>query len=218
MRVLVVEDDPGVGELLRDELEAQGYTVDWAQDGEEASALLALFPFDLMVLDVMLPIRDGFELTRALREERVGVPILMLTARDGVEDRVRGLELGADDYLVKPFHLAELRARVRALLRRAKGETSNTITVGRLKLDLEGHRIWFGSDEVSLSGTEYALLEFLVLHPDRYFDREALLERVWPGDTSISARTVDTYIRYLRRKLAEDAIETRRGIGYRLVG
>lgn len=218
MRVLLVEDDPGVGELVSEDLEAQGYAIDWARDGDEAFALIGLFPFDLIVLDVMLPGRDGFELTRALREERVRVPILMLTARDALEDRVQGLELGADDYLVKPFHLNELRARVRALLRRASGEASNTVTVGRITLDIGQHRVWFDGSELILSGTEYKLLEFLALHPDSFFDREALLERVWSGDAGVSSRTVDTYIRYLRRKLAEDAIDTRRGIGYRLVG
>lgn len=218
MRVLVVEDDPGVGELVRDELEAQGYRVDWATDGEEAASLVALFPFDLVVLDVMLPGRDGFDIAQALRGEGNGVPILMLTARDRVEDRVRGLELGADDYLVKPFHLTELRARVRALLRRSRGETSNSVSVGRVTLDLETRRVWFAGGEVRLSGTEWALLTFLALHANGYFDREALLERVWPGDTDTNPRSVDTYIRYLRRKLADDAIETRRGVGYRLVG
>ena len=218
MRVLVVEDDPGVGELVQEELAALGYAVDWAQNGDEALALADLFPFDLVVLDVMLPGRDGFEVTRRLRERRNSVPVLMLTARDAVEDRVQGLELGADDYLVKPFHLTELRARVRALLRRAGGEASNEVTVGRVKVDLKQQRAWFEESEVALSATEFALLEFLALNPDAYFSREMLLERVWPGDTGINPRSVDTYVRYLRRKLADEAIETRRGIGYRLVG
>ena len=218
MRLLVVEDNTGIGELVSEDLRDQGYAVDWAQDGDEALSLLASFPYDLIILDLMLPGTDGFGITRELRAKSEDVPILMLTARDAVEDRIRGLELGADDYLVKPFHLAELRARVLALLRRAKGGASNRATVGRCELDVWQKRVWFKGEELRLSGTEYALLEFLVLHPGGYFTRDELLERVWPGDTHVDSRTVDTYIRYLRRKLADSAIETRRGLGYRFRG
>ena len=218
MRILVVEDDKGVGKLVSEDLSDQGYAVDWAQDGDEAYSLLQSFPYDLLVLDVMLPGQDGFTLTRELRARKKSLPILMLTALDGLEDRVKGLQLGADDYLVKPFHLVELRARVHALLRRALGDGSNQVTVGRCVLDRSQRRAWFGGDELHLSGTEYALLEFLVLHPEGYFNRDELLEHAWPGETSVDPRTVDTYIRYLRRKLSDDAIETRRGLGYRLLG
>ena len=218
MRVLVVEDDPGIGSLVSEDLRDQGYAVDWAQDGDEGYALLSSFPYDLVVLDLTLPGRDGLSITRELRSRKVGVPILMLTARDAVADRVKGLELGADDYLVKPFHLAELRARVLALLRRAQGGGSNRLSVGRCEVDLSQKRVWFAGEEVRLSGTEYALLEFLALHPDGYFTRDNLLEHAWSGESSVDPRTVDTYIRYLRRKLSDDAIETRRGLGYRLLG
>lgn len=218
MRVLVVEDDLGVGELVTDELKGEGYAVDWAQDGDEALSLLADFPYDLVVLDIMLPGRDGFEVTKTLRDARQQVPVLMLTARDGVDDRVRGLEGGADDYLVKPFHLTELRARVRALLRRAHGEGGNEVVVGRLRLELSQKRAWWQDNEINLSGREYTLLEFLTLHAGGYYPREALLEHVWPGDAGIDPRTVDTYIRYLRRKLGDDAVETVRNLGYRFRG
>lgn len=218
MRVLVVEDDPGVGELVAETLRGEGYAVDWAQDGDEAFSLLADFPYDLVVMDIVLPGRDGFELTAALRGARQPVPVLMLTARDAVDDRVRGLEGGADDYLVKPFHLSELRARVRALLRRAHGEAGNEVRVGRLRLELEQRRVWWQDEEVALSGREYALLEFLALHAGGYYPREALLEHVWPGEASIDPRTVDTYIRYLRRKLGDDAVGTVRNLGYRFRG
>lgn len=218
MRVLVIEDDLGVGELVAETLREEGYAVDWAQDGDEASSLLADFPYDLVVMDIMLPGRDGFELTAELRGARQQVPVLMLTARDAVDDRVRGLEGGADDYLVKPFHLTELRARVRALLRRAHGEAGNEVGVGRLRLELSQRRAWWQGEEVALSGREYALLEFLALHAGGYYPREALLEHVWPGEASIDPRTVDTYIRYLRRKLADDAVETVRNLGYRFRG
>ncbi len=137
MRVLVVEDDTGIGELVVEELTHEGYAVDWAQDGDEALALANSFRYDVLVLDIMLPGQDGFSIAKTLRLEKQRVPILMLTARDGIDDRVKGLELGADDYLIKPFHIKELRARVRALLRRSQGEASNVIEVGRLRLDLE---------------------------------------------------------------------------------
>lgn len=218
MRLLIVEDDPGIGELVSDDLKEQGYAVDWATDGDEALSLLKSFPYDMVVLDIMLPGKDGFAVTRDLRTRKQSVPILMLTARDAVEDRVKGLELGADDYLVKPFHLAELRARVLALLRRARGEASNRVTVGRCELNLSQKRVWFAGEELHLSATEYALLEFLALHPEGYFTRDELFEHAWPGEASIDPRTVDTYIRYLRRKLDDAAIETRRGLGYRLLG
>lgn len=218
MRVLLVEDDTGVGELVTETLRDDGYAVDWAVDGEVAFSLLESFPYDVVVMDVMLPGRDGFELTEMLRNTRRQVPVLMLTARDAVDDRVRGLEGGADDYLVKPFHLTELRARVRALLRRAHGEGSNEVDVGRLRLRLSQRRAWWQENEVMLSGREYSLLEFLALHAGGYYRREALLEHVWPGEASVDPRTVDTYIRYLRRKLGDDAIETVRNLGYRFRG
>lgn len=218
MRVLVVEDDVGVGKLISEDLSDQGYAVDWVQDGDEALSLLSSFPYDLVVLDVMLPGKDGFALTRELRSRQKPLPILMLTALDGIEARVKGLELGADDYLVKPFHLAELRARVLALLRRSQGDGGNGIVVGRLMLERAQRRAWFAGRELRLSGTEYALLEFLAVNHEGYFNRDELLEHAWPGEASIDPRTVDTYIRYLRRKMTDDAIETRRGLGYRLLG
>jgi two-component system, OmpR family, response regulator len=218
MRVLVVEDDPGIGELLSDELSREGYAVDWAKDGNEALSLSESFPYDLLVLDIMLPSTDGFTIAKTLRLKKQSVPILMLTARDGIDDRVKGLELGADDYLVKPFHIKELRARVRALLRRSQGEASNTVDVGRLKLDMEKKQVWWQEVELELSGREYALLEFLALHANGFYTRERLLEHVWSGEASIDPRTVDTYILYLRRKLSNDAIETVRNLGYTFRG
>jgi DNA-binding response OmpR family regulator len=188
MRVLVVEDDPGIGELVLDELTREGYGVDWAQDGDEALSLTESFPYDLIVLDIMLPGSDGFTIARTLRSKKQKVPILMLTARDGIDDRVKGLELGADDYLVKPFHIKELRGGGR------------------------------GEVELELSGREYAVLEFLALHAGGFYTREQLLEHIWAGEVSIEPRTVDTYILYLRRKLSNDAIETVRNLGYTFRG
>ena len=218
MRILVVEDDAGVGALVSDALKDEGYAVDWVLDGAEALGLLESFPYNLVVLDVMLPGHDGFAITKRLRRDGNKAPVLMLTARDALEDRVRGLELGADDYLTKPFHLAELRARVRALLRRAHQQGSNRIEVGRLELDLEHKRAWFSGLELRLSGREHTLLTFRALHAQGYFSRERRLEHVWPGEASIDPRTVDVYIHYLRRKLGDDAIQTVRRLGYRFLG
>ncbi len=218
MRILVVEDDLGIGELLSDELSREGYAVDWAQEGDAALSLSESFPYDLIVLDIMLPGIDGFNIANTLRSKKQAVPILMLTARDSIDDRVKGLELGADDYLVKPFHLKELRARVRALLRRSQGEASNSVEVGRLKLDLEKKQVWWQNTELELSGREYALLEFLALHANGFYTRKSLLEHVWSGEASIDPRTVDTYILYLRRKLSNNAIETVRNLGYTFRG
>lgn len=218
MRLLVVEDDVGIGELVSEDLSDHGYAVDWAQDGDEALSLLHSFPYDLLVLDIMLPGSDGYAITEEVRGKQLSVPVLMLTARDAVDDRIKGLDVGADDYLVKPFNLGELRARVRALLRRAQGQASNSVSVGRLAVELANKRVFFDGREVNLTGTEYALLAFLALHPNGYYPRGELMEHVWPSEVSIDPRTVDSYIRYLRRKLAADAIETRRGLGYRLIG
>ena len=165
MRILIVEDEPEVADLVRETLEDEGYAVDVAEDGEVALELTRSFPYDLVVLDVMLPERDGFDVTRTLRSERRAVPILMLTARDAVADRVAGLGTGADDYLVKPFHLDELRARVLALLRRAGGQPGNEMVVGRARIDLMAKRAWFGGREIRLAAREYAVLEYLAFTP-----------------------------------------------------
>ncbi|WP_038044014.1 response regulator transcription factor [Thermus tengchongensis] len=218
MRLLVVEDNPEVAALVVQALEGAGWAVDAATGAAEAWSLLRSFPYDLLVLDLFLPDGDGLDLLRRLRGEGHRLPVLILTARDAPEARVRGLEEGADDYLVKPFYPSELVARARALLRRARGEAANRVRVGRLELDLELRRAWWEGRPVRLSGREYALLEFLALHAEGYFPREVLLEKVWPGEASVEPRTVDTYIRYLRRKLAEEAIETVRNLGYRFRG
>lgn len=218
MRLLLVEDNPRLAGLVQEVLSAQGWAVDTATLAEEAWSLLESFPYDLLVLDLGLPDGDGLSLLQQLRGAGRKLPVLILTARDAPEARIAGLEAGADDYVVKPFHTGELLARVRALLRRSKGEARNRLGVGRLELDLELRRAWWEGRPVPLSGREFALLEFLALHPEGYYPREVLLEKCWPGEASIEPRTVDTYVRYLRRKLADDAIETVRNLGYRFQG
>lgn len=218
MRLLLVEDDLEVGELVQEALSGEGYAVDWVKDGQEALGLCQAFPYDLVVLDVRLPRLDGFGVLNALRQRGNQVPVLMLTARDALEDRVTGLEGGADDYLVKPFHLRELRARVRVLLRRGGGQASNQLEVGRLRLDLGAKRAWWQEQELKLSGREWSILEFLALHEGSYYPREVLLERVWSGEAPVDPRILDPYISRLRSKLAQGAIETRRGLGYRFLG
>lgn len=218
MRILVLEDDAQLAELVRETLEDEGWVVDTTGFLEEAAALFEAFPYDLIVLDLSLPDGEGMELLRALRRRGVRVPVLILTARDAPERRVEGLEAGADDYVVKPFHLRELVARIRAILRRSSGEASNRVRVGRLELDLELKRAWWQGRPLHLSGREYALLSFLATHSEGYYSRDLLLEKCWPGEGNVDPRTVDTYIRYLRRKLDEDAIETVRNLGYRFRG
>ncbi|MEZ0321021.1 MAG: response regulator transcription factor [Thermus sp.] len=218
MRLLLVEDEPGVRSLLRETLEEAGFAVDEASGVEEAEGLLLAFPYDLLVLDLFLPDGDGLEVLRSARERGLNLPVLILTARDALEARLEGLARGADDYVIKPFYPEEIAARVRALLRRSRGLAENRLRVGRLELDLEGRLAFFRGQEVPLSAREFAVLEALALKGEGFTTREELLEKVWNGEESVDPRTVDTYIKYLRRKLDPEAIETVRGLGYRLRG
>ena len=220
MRVLVVEDDVRLAAALRRGLRAEGIVADHAADGEHAIALARATAFDAVVLDVMLPGLDGFETCRRLREARVWSPVIMLTARDAVEDRVRGLDEGADDYLVKPFSLAELLARLRALARRGPIERGPILEVGTLRLDPAARRVWRGDAEVELSARELALLETLMRSPGRIFSRLELLEAAWDMGYEQRSNVVEVYVRYLREKVDRPfgvtSIETVRGLGYRL--
>ncbi|WP_026234653.1 response regulator transcription factor [Calidithermus timidus] len=218
MRVLVVEDEPGVQKLLGEALQEAGFAVDEATGVEEAQGLLLAFPYDLLILDLFLPDGDGLEVLRFARGRGLTLPVLILTARDDLEARLEGLDGGADDYVVKPFYPQEVAARARALLRRSKGLAENRIWVGRLELDLEGRLAYWEGREVPLTAREFALLAALALKGEGYTTREELLEKVWSGEESVDPRTVDTYIKYLRRKLVPEAIESARGLGYRLRG
>jgi two-component system OmpR family response regulator len=220
MRVMIVEDDPAMAAALARGLGAEGIASEVTESGHEALALAREADFDAVVLDVMLPDLDGFEACRRLRASRVWTPVIMLTARDAVEDRVRGLDAGADDYLTKPFSLAELVARLRALARRAPIERPSVLTVGDLRLDPATRQVWRGSSEIELSRREFSLLEAFMRRPGYALSHEQLLEAAWDGGSDQRSNVVEVYVRYLREKVDRpfgvESIETVRGVGYRL--
>ncbi|TAK78686.1 MAG: response regulator transcription factor [Dehalococcoidia bacterium] len=217
MRILVAEDDSRLARLVERGLTAEGHDVQVAHDGEEAIFLAKEAPPDLIVMDVMMPRVDGFEAVRRIRAERFDAPVIFLTARGEVEDRVKGLDIGGDDYLVKPFAFDELTARVRALGRRAAGAEGDVLTAGRLALDVRRHEARVDGTVVDLSPTEYRLLEHLMRHPGQALTRQAILSAVWGFDSEPEPNAVDLYVHYLRRKLGDAvAIVTVRGVGYRL--
>jgi two-component system OmpR family response regulator len=220
MRVLIVEDEVKMARLVRRGLVEEGHAADVASTGEDAVWMAESHPYDAIVLDVMLPKLNGFETCRRLRNNGVWAPVLMLTARDAVEDRVAGLDAGADDYLTKPFSFAELLARLRALARRGGVERPTELVVGDLKLDPASRRTWRGDDEISLSPKEFALLETFMRRPGEVLSRLQLLEHAWDFAYENRSNVVDVYVRYLREKIdrpfGSDSIETVRGVGYRL--
>jgi two-component system, OmpR family, response regulator len=216
VRALVVEDQPKLASLIQRGLSEEGYAVDVAPDGPQALVRATATEYDVIVLDVMLPGLDGFEVCRQLRAQTVQSPVLMLTARDGVDDRIAGLDLGADDYLTKPFAFDELVARLRALTRRGALERTPVLEVGALRLDPRTKQVWRGDEEVELSAKEFALLETFMRHPGQVLSRFELLEHAWDFAYDNRSNVVDVYVRYLRRKLGASTIETVRGAGYRL--
>jgi two-component system OmpR family response regulator len=220
MRLLVVEDEARLALLLKRGLEEQGYVVDVTGDGAEALWLATEADYDTIVLDVMLPGLDGLEVTRRLRASEQWAPVLLLTARDGIDDRVAGLDTGADDYLVKPFSFAELAARVRALVRRSQAERPAVLEVGDLRLDPARRQAWRGREPLDLSPKEFALLELFLSHPGEVLTRTRILEHVWEFAYDPASNVVDQYVGYLRRKIdrpfGREDLETVRGVGYRL--
>jgi two-component system OmpR family response regulator len=220
MRILVVEDEVKMAALLRRGLREEGMAVDVADRGEDAVWMAGATQYDGIVLDVMLPGIDGFETCRRMRGDGVWAPVLMLTARDAVEDRIAGLDGGADDYLVKPFSFAELLARLRALARRAADERPVRIEVGDLALDPATRQVWRGEDEIALSAKEFALLEVFMRRPGEVLSRYQLLEHAWDYEYENRSNVVDVYVRYLREKVdrpfGRESLETVRGAGYRL--
>jgi two-component system, OmpR family, response regulator len=219
MRALVVEDEAKMAALIRRGLMEEGYAADIARTGEDALWMARATPYDAIVLDVMLPGRDGFSVCRELREADVWAPILMLTARDGVEDRVAGLDGGADDYLTKPFSFAELLARLRALTRRGAGERPAVLEAGSLLLDPATRETRRGERKIDLSAKEFALLETFMRRPGEVLSRLDLLEHAWDYGYENRSNVVDVYVRYLREKVDRpfgvESIETVRGAGYR---
>jgi two-component system OmpR family response regulator len=220
MRLLVAEDEPKLAGLLHRGLAEEGHVADVARTGSDAFSLATAVGYDAIVLDVMLPELDGVEVCRRLRASGVWTPVLMLTARDAVEDRVAGLDAGADDYLPKPFSFAELLARLRALVRRGAVERPSVLQVGDLRLDPATRRASRGAAEIALSGKEFALLETFMRHAGHVLSRETLLEHAWDLAYESRSNVVDVYVRYLRDKVdrpfGRDSLETVRGVGYRL--
>jgi len=220
MRVLVVEDQHRIADFISRGLSEQGYAVDVAYDGDEALQWVDAAEFDVIVLDVMLPVRDGIEVCRTLRERGLRTPILMLTARDAVEDRVRGLDSGADDYLVKPFAFVELLARLRALTRREPAALGTVLQVGDLILDTTTREASRQGMSLELTSKEYALLEYLMRHPNQVLTRTMIAEHVWNYDFDNATNVIDVHIRNLRRKIDDPfptrLIQTARGAGYRI--
>ncbi|MDX2192466.1 MAG: response regulator transcription factor [Gemmatimonadales bacterium] len=222
MRVLVVEDDRKVAGFIEQGLKEEGYVVDVAPDGDEGSMLAHVYQYDVILLDVVLPKKNGLQLCMELRREGRNVPILMLTSRDAVEDIVRGLDAGADDYLAKPFRFEELLARIRALVRRGGAERLDVLRYGEVTLDRLRHEAWVATTKLDLTPKEFQLLEHFMLHPGEVVRRTMLLEKVWDMHFDPESNVVDVHVGNLRRKLArlangEQLIQTVRGVGFMLV-
>ena len=216
MRVLLIEDDPDLGEGIRTSLREEGYTLDWLKDGESAVHALREEGFDLVVLDLGLPRLDGIQVLRQSRANGLTTPVLILTARDYTEDRVAGLDAGADDYLVKPFDIKELKARLRALLRRRNGPSQIQLEGGGIALDPATRRVTFDGQPVNLTPREYQLLHELLANPGKIFSRDRLMGMLYGWDEGVESNTLEVHIYNLRKKLRADLIRTVRGIGYRL--
>jgi DNA-binding response OmpR family regulator len=220
LRILVVEDERRLASIVKRGLVEEGYSIDNAYDGEEAEYMAESTAYDLIILDIMLPKKDGIAVCHSLRSKRINTPILMLTAKDGVEDRVKGLDSGADDYQVKPFAFSELLARVRALIRREAMTKTSKLQVGEIVLDTVSREVFRGERKIDLTTKEYSILEFFMRHPNAVITRTMLEENVWNYEFDSISNIIDVYIRRLRRKTEEEGedsiIQTIRGAGYRM--
>jgi len=214
MRILVVEDDALLGDAIQAGLKQAGYAVDWLQDGAAADHALASEPYSAVVLDWGLPRLTGLQVLQRLRSRKASIPVLLLTARDTVDDRIQGLDSGADDYLVKPCDMGELAARLRALLRRSGGNASPALQAGALTLDPAGHQVTFHGQPVELSSKEFSLLHALLLHHGKVLSRAQLEEQLYAWGDEVESNAVEVHIHHLRRKLTPELIKTIRGVGY----
>ncbi|TSA15798.1 MAG: response regulator [Betaproteobacteria bacterium] len=214
MRLLLVEDDPMIGESVRAGLQQDGFALDWVQDGRAAELALQTNQYDLLLLDLGLPRKGGLDVLAALRRRGDAIAVLILTARDAVTDRVKGLDTGADDYLVKPFDLEELAARIRALLRRQSGRADPVIKIGNLSINPATHEVSLDAEPVALSAREFALIHALAARPGVVLSRAQLEEKLYGWGHEVESNTVEVYIHSLRRKLGADAIQNVRGVGY----
>lgn len=217
MRVLVVEDDADLNRQLATAFREAGYAVDTAEDGEDGHFLGDTEPYDAVVLDIGLPLLDGISVLEKWRRDGRNMPVLLLTARDRWSDKVQGIDAGADDYVAKPFHIEEVLARVRALVRRAAGHASNEIEVGSIRLDTKGSKVTVAGNPVKLTSHEYRVLEYLMHHRDRVVSRTELIEHLYDQDFDRDSNTIEVFIGRLRKKVSADLIETVRGLGYRII-
>lgn len=217
MRVLIVEDDPMIGRALASGLAQSGHAADWVRDGEVAEAALSRGGYDFALLDLRLPRKDGIEVLKALRRQRIEVPVIVISARDSLTDRIAGLDCGADDYLVKPFDLDEVLARMRAVVRRHAGRGSPKVAYGALSLDPVDRSVRFRGEPVSLSAREYAVLEALARNPGALVPRDKLVDSVYGWGEEVESNAIEVYLHHLRRKLSPELILNVRGVGYRLV-
>lgn len=218
MRALVVEDEKYMNRIISKKLKIEGYSVDSCYDGEEALNYIKSTSYDIIIMDIMMPQKNGYEVLKEIRHEGNIVPVLFLTAKDALEDRVKGLDLGADDYLVKPFHFEELMARIRVMIRRSHGKVSNQLQIADLILDINAHTVKRSNNFIELSAKEFAILEYMMQNAGIVLSREKLETHIWNYDYQGASNMIDVYIRYLRIKIDKDyehkLIHTVRGIGY----
>lgn len=218
MRALVVEDEKYMNRIISKKLKVEGYSVDSCYDGEEALNYIKSTSYDIIIMDIMMPQKNGYEVLKEIRYEGNSVPVLFLTAKDALEDRVKGLDLGADDYLVKPFHFEELMARIRVMIRRSHGKVSNQLQIADLILDINAHTVKRNNNFIELSAKEFAILEYMMQNSGIVLSREKLETHIWNYDYQGASNMIDVYIRYLRIKIDKDyenkLIHTVRGVGY----
>ncbi len=214
MRILIVEDDEILANMLKEGLTEEGYAVDVAYSGDDGFYMAESMPYDVIILDLMLPEMDGLTILEKLRGKGVETPVLVLTAKDSIDDKVKGLDKGADDYITKPFEFSELLARIRALIRRASGNRNPIIRVKDIEIDTASREVYKNGERISLSSKEYAILLYLVTNRGKVVSRDELMEHIYDWEKSIESNVIDVYVNFLRKKLHKDLIETVRGVGY----